>query len=131
VVAPSEVTASQNPQVALYTINTLELASATVEFGPDTNYGFKTSPQPSSPAGGPFKMLVAGMKAFSTYRMKATVQFPDGSQFVDRDQTFTTGGLQGTDLPAVMTQTTPRSDCAIRDRTGKHGPSSLQTLLQN
>jgi hypothetical protein len=107
VVAPSKVSASQNPQVALYAVTTTESASATVEFGPDTNYGLKTSPQPSSSADGHIRILVAGMKAFSTYHMRATVQFGDGAQFVDGDQTFTTGGLQGADLPTVLAQTTP------------------------
>jgi arylsulfate sulfotransferase len=106
VIAPSKITASHNPQVALYTVTTPDSASATVEFGPDTSYGIKTSPQPSSPDGH-IRILVAGMKAFSTYHMRATVQFGDGSQFVDGDQTFTTDGLQGTDLPAVVAQTTP------------------------
>jgi arylsulfate sulfotransferase len=106
VVAPSKVTVSQNPQVALYTVTTPQSASATVEFGSDTNYGFKTSSQPSS-EDGHIKIMVAGMRAFSTYHMRATVQFGDGSQFVDGDQTFTTGGLQGTDLPTVAAQTTP------------------------
>jgi arylsulfate sulfotransferase len=101
------VAATQHPQVASYTISLPSAGEAFVEFGQDTSYGLKTSSQTSSALGGPVSVLVAGMRGFTQYHMRGTVQFPDGARFVDRDQVFTTGGLQGIDLPNVTAQTTP------------------------
>jgi hypothetical protein len=79
-----------------------------IEFGTDTTYGLKTWAQSTPPGGGPVQILVAGMKANTTYHMRADVSFPDGTQFVDTDHTFTTGGLPAARVPQI-TVTNPNA----------------------
>jgi arylsulfate sulfotransferase len=81
------VTATQNPLVARYTIVPPRSANITIEFGPDTNYGLQTA------TGRQVSVLVAGMRQFATYHMRARIDFDDGTQAFDADHTFTTGGL--------------------------------------
>ena len=56
---------------------------------------------------GPGQILVAGMRGFTTYHMRAVVQFPDGTQYNDPDQVFTTGGLAPNQIPTMTATTTP------------------------
>lgn len=107
IIEPGQVAPTQNSQVAAYTINLPAAGKTFIEFGPDTSYGLKTSAQSSPRTGGPVTIQVAGMRAFTQYHMRAVVQLSNGAQFFDRDQIFTTGGLQGTDLPVLTAQTTP------------------------
>src|SRR6478752_544194 len=58
-----QVTATNNPQVALYAMTLPMAGSMTVEFGTDTNYGLKTWAQSTDTAGGKVSVFVAGMKA--------------------------------------------------------------------
>ena len=95
------VSATNNPQVAMYTISPEKDATVSVEFGTDTNYGLTTSPQPAPSGGGQVQILVAGMRAFTTYHMRAVVNFTDGTQTRDTDQVFTTGGLPANQYPAL------------------------------
>ena len=90
------ITKTSHPLVAQYSIGTSRPQStAWVEFGPDTSYGRLTSSTPpTSGWGQPVTILVAGMKANSTYHMRAHVQW-DGGSWVDADRTFTTGPLPG------------------------------------
>src|SRR4029077_9853607 len=95
------VAATNNPQVASYTIAPSADATVFVEFGTDKNYGLTTSPQATPPGGGMVTILVAGMRAFTTYHMRAVVNFSEGTQSVDSDQVFTTGGLSASQFPAL------------------------------
>jgi len=108
VVTTGKVTATANPQVAQYSFTSPTDASVTIQFGLDTNYGRQTWSRPVPAGGGTLNMLVAGMKANSTYHMRASVQFANGAQFFDSDQVFTTGGLRADQIPP-MTTTTPTS----------------------
>lgn len=63
-----------------------------VEYGPDTTYGFSTSQQRIDPVG-LASIEVAGMRANTTYHMRAHLQFDDGAQATDTDHTFTTGSI--------------------------------------
>jgi len=94
------VAATKNPQVALYTISPSADATVVIQFGTDTNYGLTTSPQATPPGGGTASVLVAGMRAFTTYHMRAVVNFSEGTQSFDSDQMFTTGGLSANQFPA-------------------------------
>lgn len=107
VVSPGKVTSTANAQVALYTIASGTPANVSVEFGPDTNYGLKTWAV-QSVDGGPVSLYVAGMKGNTAYHMRAVAQFPDGSQFMDADQTFTTSAGDPSQNPAI-TANTPTS----------------------
>lgn len=90
------VAQTSNPLVASYIVTTSQPKSfAWVEFGPDTTYGRQTSQTPPSTSSGQsFNILVAGMKANTTYHMRAHVEWADGSEsWVDQDQVFKTGGI--------------------------------------
>jgi hypothetical protein len=52
-------------------------------------------------------LFVAGMKANTLYHVRGVVQFSDGAQFLDADQTFATGAVQAAQLPSITATTTP------------------------
>jgi hypothetical protein len=97
------VVATQNPLVASYSITVPAASSVQVQFGLGTSYGFSTSSVQTA-AGGAVTVLVAGMRAGTTYHMQAVADLADGSQLLDTDQTFTTGSIPADRLPNMMTQ---------------------------
>lgn len=99
VMAPGVVAATQNPQVALYSFSAPAGASVQIEFGTDTSYGLTTNSLPAPPGGGEVYSLVAGMRSFTSYHMRAMVELSGGTQYLDSDRTFTTGGLPASQLP--------------------------------
>jgi arylsulfate sulfotransferase len=107
VFAPGQVSNTQNPLVALYSFGAPAGGSVQVEFGPDTNYGLRTWSQPAPSGGGAVSILVAGMRANTTYHLRATAQLSDGSQFTDSDRTFATGALPSGLAPSISVTTTP------------------------
>ena len=107
VVAPGQVTGTANVQVASYTISPAAPGKVSVQFGPDMNYGLTTWTQPVPTGGGPVSLFVAGMKGNTLYHMRGVVLFADGSQYMDGDQTFTTGAVPAAQLPVITTTTTP------------------------
>ncbi len=107
VVAPGQVTPTANKQVASYAISPAAAGNVSVQFGTDTNYGFTTWTQPVPTAGGLVSLFVAGMKGNTLYHMRGVVQFADGTQYMDLDQTFTTQALPAAQLPVITTTTTP------------------------
>ena len=106
-VPPGQVSSTANPQVAQYSFTSPTDATVTVQFGPDTSYGFETWQQAVPAGGGTLNMLVAGMRANTSYHMRASVQFSNGIQYEDSDHTFTTGGLPANRLPNI-TITVPK-----------------------
>ncbi|HXE74306.1 MAG TPA: aryl-sulfate sulfotransferase [Candidatus Xenobia bacterium] len=101
VLSAGQVTPTNHPQVAQYTIRSPREAWVTIEFGPTTNYGLRTWSLPTPTGGGEVSILVAGMRAFTTYHLRALVQFPDGVTYVDADHTFDTGGLPPEEVPPI------------------------------
>ena len=101
VLAPGTVSTTNNPLVAQYSITVPNGGSVKVEFGPDTSYDLDTWTQPAPPGGGPVDMLVAGMRASSSYHMQAVINLPDGNQYQDSDHTFTTGAVPSTMVPPM------------------------------
>ena len=85
-----QVSPTDNPQVALYTMTLPFPGSMTVNFGLDTTYGLKTWSQSTATAGGAVSIFVAGMKGTTTYHMQAAVEFSNGITAKDSDHTFTT-----------------------------------------
>ncbi len=81
-----------NPQVALYTVYLPAPGKASVQFGQTTDYGLNTW-QVATPTanGGEVQIYVAGMRAHSTYHMRAQVQLDNGATYNDVDQTCATG----------------------------------------
>ena len=107
VVAPGQVSATPNSQVALYSISPAAAGNVSVMFGIDTSYGLTTWTQPVPQGGGAVSLFVAGMKANSSYHLRGVVQFSDGTQFLDADQTFVTGSLSS-QIPTLTATTTAR-----------------------
>ena len=93
--AGGTVTGTQNPLVATYTIQTGCPGQMMVEFGPTTSYGRSTAWYPVN-SSYYSSVLVAGMKASTTYHMRAQVQCTTSNgttTSMTRDTTFTTGPL--------------------------------------
>ena len=84
------VSPTANPQVAQYSIALPFPGSATISFGPTTDYGRQTWTK-SVTAAGTISILVAGMVPNTPYHMRASVQLANGSTATDVDHTFTTG----------------------------------------
>lgn len=101
------VTPTANPQVAQYSFTAPTGADVYIQFGPDTTYGLQTWSQPVPGGGGTLKMLVAGMRAYTTYHMRAVVSFTNGAQYEDPDQVFTTGGLPASRMPNLSVVVPP------------------------
>jgi arylsulfate sulfotransferase len=99
---PGSVAATQNPLVAAYSIVVPAGASVQVQFGLDTSYGLSTSVS-STPTGGEITVLVAGMRAGTTYHMQAIVDLI-GAQLLDTDHSFTTGSIPAERLPNITVQ---------------------------
>jgi len=93
------VTHTQNPLVAQYNVSLPPGSSAAVEFGPDTNYGFITSPTLATAPMVP--ILVAGMKQNSTYHMRAVITHADASKTFDDDHVFMTGSAPSGRTPVM------------------------------
>ncbi len=107
VLAPGQVTASNNPQVAIYTVTPPAGATATIQFGTDTTYALKTWAKPAPDGGAALGLFVAGMLASTQYHMRAMVSAPDGTQVFDSDHTFTTPTIPSSAIPAMVVTTTP------------------------
>lgn len=124
VVAPGTVATTANVQVALYSIAPAAAGNVSVQFGLDTTYGLTTWTQPVPQGGGAVPILVAGMKGNTQYHMRGVVQFADGSQFMDADQTFTTQAIPAAQLPTITTTTTA-------GMTPQSGVEMLEDVLGN
>ena len=96
------VFATNHPQVAMYAYAAPQAASVSVEYGTDTAYGMHTWAQNIPAGGGAVQILVAGMKANTTYHMRADAAYADGTQAVDQDRTFTTGGPPTSRVPQIL-----------------------------
>jgi arylsulfate sulfotransferase len=107
VIASGVVAPTANVQVAMYTITPSAGASVSIEFGPDTTYGFSTSQQSAVSDSAPTSILVAGMRLNTTYHMRAVIHLADGSKILDADHSFTTGTLPDASLPNLAATTTP------------------------
>jgi arylsulfate sulfotransferase len=97
-VLPVSVANTNHPLVAEVKFSAPCQGEAMVEFGPDTSYGRNTAWYPVSPAAQPSSILVAGMRATTTYHMQAQVTC-SSSRFVSRDFSFTTGPLPANPFP--------------------------------
>jgi arylsulfate sulfotransferase len=93
---------TSNPLVAQVNVAAACAGEAMVEFGPDTSYGRSTSWNALPGQFGATNILVAGMRASTTYHMRADVECPGGAG-QSEDLTFTTGAVPGTaPFPALQ-----------------------------
>ncbi len=128
IIANGVVTATQNVQVASYTITPPATANVSIQFGPDSTYGLNTWQQPTAAGGGPVTILVAGMRMNTAYHMRANITFGDGTKFNDIDHTFTTGTVPAANLPQITVTTptagaTPQPGVELIDLLGVGGAS--------
>jgi arylsulfate sulfotransferase len=92
VINPGTVSATANPQVAVYSIYLPAPGRASIEFGKTTDYGLNSwQVATPSPNGGQVKVYVGGMTGQSLYHMRAQVSLADGATLNDADNTFSTG----------------------------------------
>jgi hypothetical protein len=96
--------------------------NVTVEFGQNTDYGQSTSPVHTTV--GPVVVQVAGMKADTTYHMRARLDYDNGSSESDIDRTFTTGSIPNGILP-------PFTVTATSGLTPQPGVELVDTLQGN
>lgn len=102
----SQVSATGNPLVALYSLQPAQQGSVYVEFGTDTSYGKKTSSVATPADGSPVQILVAGMMQATTYHMRSVLTTAQGDTVTSADQTFTTGSFPAGMLPTLSATTT-------------------------
>ena len=107
VLPAGQVSATDNPQVALYTMTLPFPGSVKINFGTNTNYGLKTWTQSTDTAGGQVSIFVAGMLASTTYHMQASVELANGITANDADHTFTTKAVPANMQITLQTKTTP------------------------
>lgn len=105
VIPAGQVTTTNNPQVAEYTIAPPVGGSVMIQFSADTSFHFTTSMQPASGNDTPVSILVAGMRASTPYHMRAVVSLSNGAQFTDADHVFTTGAINTALLPQISVST--------------------------
>lgn len=101
------ISPTSHPLVAKYTITLVKGVKVTVEFGLTTAYGRATAPVPAPFGGGTVSILIAGMKASTTYHVRARIQWPDGRWLDTPDQTFTTGAIPNIAVPQLSATTAP------------------------
>jgi arylsulfate sulfotransferase len=129
-VGSSTVAATKNPLVALYTIQPSSAATVVIQFGPTRAYGFTTSEQATPAEGGPVNIYVAGMRANTTYHMRASVKFNNGDLGLDKDHSFTTGSFPAAILPGAKVSVSPgahpQSGIELVDATLSQTPGYLE-----
>jgi hypothetical protein len=130
---PGIVSTSNNPLVATYALTAPLGTSAQIQFGTTTNYGLTTWAQGAPEAGGQISILVAGMRASSTYHMQAIIHLPNGNTVLDTDHVFTTGPLPASVLPNITIQQTvgmtPASGVEMLDLIEQTSQTTLTALV--
>lgn len=96
----TSVSGTNNPLVAQFTVGSGCAGQAMVEFGLDTSYGRSTAWYPI-PSFKPVPILVAGMRASTTYHMRAQRKCT-GVTDTSPDATFTTGALPAIAFPSLQ-----------------------------
>lgn len=115
--ASGTVSRTQNPLVAIYTVQEQCAGQAMVEFGETTNYGRSTAWYPANGYYQPTSIEVAGMKASTTYHMRADVQCGSGT-LTTPDTTFTTGPLPSSLTLPTITVTRPNPSLSSTENPG-------------
>jgi hypothetical protein len=124
----SLVSSTNNPLVALYSYYPTSPGKVWIDFGASTSYGFRTASRSTPAVSGTVSMYVAGMRANSTYHMRASVLLDDGTVLTDTDHTFTTTNFPGDTLPVVTATTTGTPQPGVELMTASLGTDS--TYLQ-
>ncbi len=116
-VLKTSVSSTQNPLIAQYTVGSGCAGQVMVEFGPDTSYGRSTAWYPIA-SFEPLPILVAGMRASTTYHMRARRKC-SGQTDMAPDSTFTTGALPAIAFPVLhVSRPTPSPAAAVAENPG-------------
>jgi arylsulfate sulfotransferase len=108
--SPLSVSSTQNPLVAEVYIASSCAGTASVAFGPDVSYGRTTASYPVQAGNPGINILVAGMRASTTYHMLPSVQCASGSTLPGQDLIFQTGALPSLPFPTLtVTRPSPSS----------------------
>lgn len=108
---------TKNPLVAKYFVSSQNGGKAIVVFGTDTSYGRQTAWYEMPPGGLGVAILVAGMKASTTYHMRAEV-LSGGTSWFDRDRVFATGPLPSTEFPTLVVTRPTSTALAANENSG-------------
>ncbi|MGA7907259.1 MAG: aryl-sulfate sulfotransferase [Candidatus Sulfotelmatobacter sp.] len=131
--ATDPIARTQNPLVASYSVAAPAGSAVAVEFGPDANYGFRTSAITVPLGTSSVSILVAGMRQNSTYHMRAITTLPDGAQRLDSDRTFTTGSAPAGRIPAtavtIASKMTPARGVELLGLNRGRGPAEYNLRL--
>jgi arylsulfate sulfotransferase len=111
------VASTQHPLVAQVTVVSSCSGAASIQFGPDTTYGRVTASYPVQAGGSGFAILVAGMRASTTYHLLPTIECTDGP-VIGQDMTFQTGPLPSSPPFPVMTVTRPSPSTTSPENQG-------------
>ncbi len=122
VVAPGTFTATNNLQVAQYSVGSSFSRHRQRPVWPRHHLRpFHLVPSPPPVLGAPpLSLYVAGMKQSTPYHMHGLIQFADGTSFSDSDNTFTTGALPAGTVPEHHRHHHRRYDPAERSRTPRN-----------
>ena len=110
------VASTQNPLVAQFSVQSPCTGTASVDFGTDLSYGRSTASYPVQAGNPGIKILVAGMRASSSYHMRSQVQCAASTLF-SRDVIFQTGALPSISFPA-LTVTRPNPSLSTLENPG-------------
>jgi hypothetical protein len=107
VIASGAVGATPHPLVAQYQISVPQDGQVSIEFGTDISYKWHTWKRPLPAGGGTLTLLVGGMRASTTYHMRARIELDSGISLLDSDHVFTTGPLVNVTFPQPVVTRTP------------------------
>ncbi len=113
----ASVSKTQNPLVAEFSVATECSGQAMVEFGTDTSYGRSTAWYPTPGRFLQTPILVAGMKASTTYHMRAQTTCA-GNMAASADQIFTTGPLPSNSSFPKLTVLRPNPSLSSSESPG-------------
>ncbi len=133
IVAPGVVSPTNHTQVAAYAITVPRDAQVAVAFEAPGQPVRHTWVRPTPAGGGEVSILVAGMVPFTTYQLRAIIEFPDGATFIDAVKPFTTGGLTPERTPDIsVTQSDvllPNPGVQLWNLNGRGETNKVQAVI--
>ena len=117
------IAATKHPLVAQYSFTSRCKGQVRVNFGPDTSYGRSTAWYPTLGFASKLNILVAGMRASTTYHLSSEFQC-NGTTWNSPDQTFKTGPLPSSAWPSL---TVARPNSSLR--SNENGGVELLDLI--
>jgi arylsulfate sulfotransferase len=115
--ASGTVSSTPNPLVAIFTVREQCAGSAMVDFGETTNYGRSTAWYSANGYDQAISIEVAGMKASTTYHMRAQVQCGSAT-LTTPDKRFTTGPLPPSLILPQIAVTRPNPSLSSTENPG-------------